>query len=276
MQFIHNDNSGNLLAGVFYELILADPNGEVKADWQVSEDDEFDYWIDFTAGKKQEVACAGGHTNSIYRETRFDCQAFDDSTTVFGEGTGGRTVITEQANTALQNAGFCNYRSFRIYPEIHSVFKSCLWGIEYDNVPMGRPLRINDEDPVCPVCKNLMQCNVCFKLFATCRHCKKGSVKFFGSANDFHESKHEMSAFKIPAVMPEFPTVIDGSRWNGEDFVTTTTFIAVTGRVFDILRQEKIGPAYGRPVKVWVDKCSDLQLKMLEKSKSARWLKKTN
>ena len=55
------------MAGIFYELIPADPNEEVTADWQESEGEGYDFWINFTAGEKQqEVACAGGHKKSKY------------------------------------------------------------------------------------------------------------------------------------------------------------------------------------------------------------------
>ncbi|EMI21410.1 hypothetical protein RMSM_01652 [Rhodopirellula maiorica SM1] len=42
--------------------------------------------------------------------------------------------------------------------------------------------------------------------------------------------------------------------------------------MMQVFQEAGIGPAYGEPIKAWVNKCNDSQLKMLEEAKSRDFL----
>ncbi|WP_442507983.1 hypothetical protein SH528x_006928 [Novipirellula sp. SH528] len=133
---------------------------------------------------------------------------------------------------------------------------------------MDRAVVYNGTIPKCPACGSAMVCEDCRMPYGTCRKCQKGKLKYFGSEQAFRTCATELDQFELPIVLPAYRPVVDGSKWNGEDFVNLRSRKVVTHRVMQVLQEAEIGPAYGEPIKVWVDNCTESQLKMLEKAKS--------
>lgn len=91
---------------------------------------------------------------------------------------------------------------------------------------------------------------------------------YFASEEKLSLNASDLGLMDLPVVLPALPPVVDGSVWNGEDFVGLHSCSVVTRRVIDVFQQLKVGPVYAEPIKVWVDNCSKTQLKLIENLKT--------
>ena len=272
MDFVHYDQSGHLLEGIFYALTFGDFFDEPKRDdtWISIQGDE-DVFVETEEVVHRDLRCKNGHHYGELLHGKFNMRSSTDGKAF--SCTEGYHVISGESNQILKRVGFSNYRVAPLDPQSYSRHQHRLWGLCFSDLPMNRAVIYNGSIPKCPACGSAMVCVHCAMPYGTCRTCQKGKLKYFESEKAFLARATDLDQFELPIVLPAYRPVVDGSSWSGEDFVNLGSRKVVTHRVMQVFQEAGIGPAYGEPIKVWVDKCDDSQLKMLEEAKSRDFLK---
>ncbi|WP_345683256.1 hypothetical protein [Novipirellula caenicola] len=237
-----------------------------RDDTWISVQGDEDIFVEMEETVHRDVRCKKGHHYGGLLNGKFNMRSSTNGKAFSCPE--GYHVISSESNQILKQAGFSNYLVAPLDPQPYSRHQHRLWGLCFSDLPMDRAVVYNGTIPKCPSCGSAMVCEYCAMPYGICRTCQKGKLKYFGTEKAFLASAKDLDTFELPIVLPAYRPVVDGSKWNGEDFVNLHTRSIVTRRVLQVFQEAGICPAYGEPIKVWVDKCNESKLKMLEKAKS--------